>query len=351
MPEKKEITTVEISTKTIIKVLVFFLILLFIYAIRDIVLIVFVSLVFAAAVDPWIDKMERVKIPRVLGILVIYLVLIGVFALAIGLLVPPIIEQVKSISDQFPDYYDRWVSTFSAIQEYSQKYGVESNVKSSLENVSGALTQLTSGIFSASSKIFGAFISLFGILVLTFYMTIEEAGMKKFFHAVAPSKYQPYLMQKANQIQEKMGLWLRGQLILSLLIFIVTFIGLSIIGVEYALVLALIAGITEFIPYIGPFIGAVPAVLLTLAQDPLKAILVIILYIVVQQLENHILVPKVMQKTVGLNPIVVIIVMLMGAKVAGVVGMLLAVPATTIVKIFVSDFFQEQKKRSNHLEI
>ena len=350
MPEKKEAVTIDISTKAIVKLLIILIILAFFYVVRDIMLIVFISIVFAAAVDPWIDKLERFKIPRAVGILTIYLVVLAIFVICIGLLVPPIIEQIKSISEAFPEYYDKLISAFTVVQEYSQKYGVENSVKDSLESLTGTLTQLTSGIFSASSKIFGGFISLFGVLVLTFYMTIEESGMKKFFRAIAPSKYQPYIMQKANQIQAKMGLWLRGQLILSLVIFLITFIGLAILRVEYALVFALIAGVTEFIPYVGPFIGAVPAVLITLGHDPLKAIGVIILYIVIQQLENQILVPKVMQKTVGLNPIVVIIVMLIGAKIAGVVGLLLAVPATTIVKIFVADFVQEQKKKSNQLE-
>lgn len=350
MPEKKEAVRVDISTKTLLKLLAILLILLFFYVIRDILLVIFIAIVFAAAVDPWIDKMERLKIPRAIGILVIYLVILGIVVSCIGLLVPPIVEQVRALSEDFPQYYDKLVSVFSALREYSQKYGVQNSVQGSLQNVSGALTQLTGGIFSASSKIFGGFISLFGVLVLVFYMTIEESGMKRFFRAVAPSRYQPYIMQKANQIQLKMGLWLRGQLILSVAIFIIIFIGLGVLRVEYALVLALIAGVTEFIPYVGPFIGAVPAVLLTLAQDPLKAIGVVILYIVVQQLENQILVPKIMQKTVGLNPIVVIMVMLIGAKIAGVTGLLLAVPTATIIKIFISDFFLEQQKKSNNLE-
>lgn len=349
MIEKKDIVTVDISTKTLAKLLIILLVLLFFYVIRDIMLIVFISIVFAAAVDPWIDKLERLKIPRAVGILTIYLIVLAIVVTSIGLLVPPISEQVRAISRDFPEYYDRLMSAFTAVQEYSQKYGVENSVKDSLESLTGVLTQLTGGIFSASSKIFGGFISLFGILVLTFYMTVEESGMKKFFRAIAPSKYQPYVMQKASQIQTKMGLWLRGQIILSVAIFAITFIGLTILRVDYALVFALFAGLTEFIPYAGPLIGAVPAVLLTLAHDPVKAIGVVILYIVIQQLENHLLVPKVMQKTVGLNPIVVIIVMLIGAKIAGVIGLLLAVPATTIVKIFISDFFLERQKESNEL--
>lgn len=182
-------------------------------------------------------------------------------------------------------------------------------------------------------------------------MTVGEAGMKEFFRFVAPSKYQPYLVQKINQVQTKLGMWLRGQLILSLIIFALTYLGLTILRVEYALVLALFAGLAEFVPYIGPIISAVPAVFLTFADSPIKALIVIVLYIVIQQLENQIIVPKVMQKSVGLNPLVVIVVMLVGAKIAGMAGLILAVPTATIIKIFLGDFFEDRKEKEERLEV
>ena len=129
-------------------------------------------------------------------------------------------------------------------------------------------------------------------------------------------------------------MWLRGQLILVLIIGALSFIGLTILQVKYALVLAMIAGISELIPYVGPIIGAIPAVFLASSQSLFKAGLVIILYVVIQQLENQIIVPKVMQRSVGLSPLVIIIVMLIGARLAGVVGLLLAVPTATIATIF-----------------
>jgi predicted PurR-regulated permease PerM len=141
------------------------------------------------------------------------------------------------------------------------------------------------------------------------------------------------------RVQDKLGLWLRAQLLLSGIIFLVTWIGLLILGVKYSLVLALIAGITEVIPFIGPIIGAIPAVLLAFLQSPIKALLVLILYLVIQQLEGNILVPKVMQKTVGLNPIVVIVVILLGAKIAGVLGALLSIPVAVAIMTIAGDWF------------
>jgi len=350
MEPLKQKMNVTISTGSIIKIIAIFLILGFLYLIKDIIAIIFISIVIASALDPWIDSLQKRKIPRAVGILVIYLVTIGVIALMIALIVPPIVEQIKQITSSFPEYYDKLVQLYSNFQSFSNQYGVEGSVQNSLNTLNNYLTQLGSGIFTASSRFLGGIVTLFAVMVIVFYMTVGEAGIKEFFRSVAPSKYQPYLIQKANQIQIKLGQWLRGQLVLSLIIFVLTFVGLTILGVKYALVLALIAGITEIIPYIGPIIGAIPAIFLTFADSPIKTLLVIILYIVIQQLENHILVPKVMQKSVGLNPIVVIIVMLIGAKIARIAGVILAVPTATIIKIFLSDFFEERREKEEKLE-
>lgn len=350
MEPLKEKVNITISTASIIKIIVIFLVLGFLYLIRDIIAILFISLVVASALDPLIDSFQRRKIPRAIGILVIYLVIIGAISLAVVLIVPPIVEQVKQITTSFPDYYERLVELYSNFQEFSIRYGVEGSVQDSLDSLNNALAQLGAGIFTASSRFFGGVITLFAVLVIVFYLTIGETGIKEFFRSLAPAKYQPYLIQKFNQIQKKLGMWLRGQLILSLIIFLLIFIGLTILGVKYALVLALIAGLAEFIPFVGPLISAIPAIFLTFADSPLKALLVIILYIIVQQLENQIIVPKVMQKSVGLNPIIVIIVMLIGAKIAGVLGVILAVPTATIIKIFLSDFFEERKEQEEKLE-
>lgn len=175
-------------------------------------------------------------------------------------------------------------------------------------------------------------------------MVVEESAIKKLVWSIAPEKHQPYIMQLINRMQKKIGLWLRGQLILSLVIFILTYTGLSILGVEYALVLALIAGLTEFVPYIGPMLGAIPAVFLAFTQSPTLALFVAGLYYIIQLVENNILVPKIMQKAVGLNPIVSISVLLIGFKVAGVVGAILSIPVATAISVFVQDLFDSKAK-------
>ena len=152
----------------------------------------------------------------------------------------------------------------------------------------------------------------------------------------------PYLFRLITRIQHKLGLWLKGQLILSLIIFGLVFIGLSIIGVEYALLLAFVAGVFEIIPFLGPTLAAIPAAFFGFTQSPVLGLLVIALYVLIQQLENHVIVPKVMSKSVGLNPLIVIVAFLVGAKIGGFIGVLLAVPVATAISVFLSDFFEKR---------
>lgn len=339
--EDKKSQTINISTTTILKLLLIFLIIVFLYLIKEVIALIFISLVLASAFDPWVDWFQKRKIPRGVGIIVIYILLFAIVSTAIVLIVPPITKEVGQIAKNFPYYYDKVIHGINYFRGVAPER-VETELQQGLDSLSSNLPGAITDIFSTIFSFFGGIISFFLVLVITFYFTVEEEGLKSFIKAVSPSKIQPYLHQLMFRIQRKMGLWLRGQLILSLIIFALVFIGLSILGVQYALLLALIAGIMEIIPFLGPTLAAIPAVFFGFLQSPLTGILVIALYIVIQQLENHIVVPKVMSKSVGLNPLVVIVVILVGAKLGGIVGALLSVPVATGLSVFLGDFFEKK---------
>lgn len=337
--------TVNISTKTLLKILGISLLIFFLFLIKEVLAVLFISLVLAAAFDPWIDRMESFKIPRPLGILIIYLVVIGSLTLLAYLVLPPLSEQIQLLVSEFPSYYEDLARLWSVIQG-----GTPQDAQSIVQSVQEYFQRLTPQLFTVAGNFVGALTAIIGVLVLTFYLTVEESAMKKFVRSVIPTQYQPYTIQKVNQIQLRLGRWIRGQLILSLIIAVFSYIGLLLIGIKFALVLALIAGVAELVPFIGPIIGAIPAVFFAFSQSPVKALFVVALYVVIQQLENNIIVPKVMEKTVGLNPIAVLLVLLIGAKLAGVVGLLLAVPTATILAIFVDDFIEGKREREERLE-
>lgn len=338
--------TIDISTKTILKILFITLAIFFLYAVRDVLLIVFVALVLAAAIDPSITTLERRGIPRGFGIAIIYIGIIAVLSLIVVLFIPVVTSQLDQLVKAFPSLYERG---FAFLQN-AQGTPAVGDLQKSLSSLTETLGNITQGFFNHIFSFFGGLVSVLGILVLTFYLTMEEKGMKRLAMDLAPAKYRPYLTQLFHRIEDRLGLWLRGQLMLGLIIAIMTYIGLSLLHVKYALVLALLAGITELIPAVGPFIGAIPAVIVAASQSPTLALSVTVLYIIIQQLENHLIVPRVMAKATGLNPIIVIVAILTGAKIGGIVGVMLAVPTMIIITTFLEDFLEEKKVGDTRLE-
>ena len=334
--DPKDSVTIHISTASIIKILAVLLLLGFLYLVWDVIVIVFIALLFAASLGPAIDWLEKKKIPRPAGILLIYSTVLLFLSLVVVLIIPAITDQIQQLAANSPFYYQRFLEIIGDLQ---LKTDISQTLQQNLENVSQTLSSYTGSIINTITGIFGGILVFVMVLVLTFYFSVSKNGLRHFIYSVTPEKHQKYAINLFERIQDKLGLWLRGQLLLSLIIFAITWIGLLILDVRYALVLALIAGFTEVIPYIGPVIGAVPAVFLTFLQSPVKALLVIALYVVIQQLENNIIVPKVMQRAVGLNPVVVIIVLLLGAKLAGVIGALLAIPLAVAIMVVAKDWF------------
>ncbi len=331
---------IDFSTSSLFKVLFLIGLVAFMFYVRDVLLLVFVALILASAFDPWVDFMQKHKIPRSISIMIIYLAVFGSAIGIIYLMIPPILVEVSQLSKDFPDYWNKISSYLTSFNAYTAAHGWDTGIAQGLETVKDNLIGSLGGVFNFAKSFIGSVASFFVILAITFYMTIEEQAMKRLIRSTMPIKYQPYLTHLINRMQDKIGLWLRGQLILSLILFLVSWIGLSILGVKYALVLALFAGFTEAIPYIGPLIGAVPAVFISFTQSPVIGLSVIVLYWLLQFLENHALVPLVMKKTVGLNPVIVVIVLLLGAKLAGILGILLAVPVTTAASVIVADLIE-----------
>ncbi len=338
--------TVNLSTLSLLKFIAILLLLAFLYVVRDVALIVFVSLVLAAAIDPSITMLERRGIPRGVGIAIIYIGIVAVLALIVVLFVPLVIDQLAQFTKAFPSLYERGLAFLKNFQDSSALSGFQDAVNS----LSQGLSQFTQDVFSKVFTFFGGLVSFIGVMVLTFYLTMEEKGMKRLAVYLAPARHQPYLTQLFNRIEDRLGAWLRGQLLLGLIIAVLTYLGLTLLGVKFALVLALIAGVTELVPIIGPFLGAIPALIVALSVDPLLALWVLIMYIVIQQLENNLIVPKVMSRATGLNPVVVIVGILVGAKVAGLPGVILAVPTIIIATTFLEDFLAEKKSGDLKLE-
>ncbi len=340
---------INISFAVLLKIALVIVLGYFLYQIFDILALLFVALILSTALDPWVDFLEHRHLPRTLAVTLIYLVLFVVVTLVVVLMIPPLAKQLGELAQSFPYYYTKILSSVSKFETVGNDQ-VATSLQSVLQSLGASLGQATSSVVSALAGLFGGLVQFVLTLVITFYLIVDKNGVRRLIRSVTPAKHQPYITQLMNRIQSKLGLWLRGQVFLMLIIGVLSYLGLITLGMPYALVLALWAGLTEIIPYVGPVLGAIPALFLALSVSPLTALFVLILYIVIQQLENNFIVPQVMKKAVGMNPIVSIVVVLIGAKLGGVVGAIISIPVATAVTVFLSDIFGEKWAAENKLE-
>jgi predicted PurR-regulated permease PerM len=323
------------STKVILRVVAVLLALAFLWVVRDIVIIILLSLVLASAMEPMVDYLNKKKIPRSVSVLGAYFIVIALVGLIATLMAPLVVEQFRVLSANLPQYaieiqarYPNLTAFFGGADLYTV--------------IQTLISGSNADIFTRTIGFFNGIFAVISVLVISFYMVAADRGMKHFIRDIVPTAQQPVVMSLIEKIQRKMGMYVVGQLILSVFIFLLTYIGLSILGVKYALFLALIAGLLEVVPYVGPFLSAIPAVFFALIQSPALVIGVIILYVIIQKTEGYVLVPKVMEKTVGTSPLVVLLALLIGFKLAGVLGLLLAVPMAGALTVVIAELFHEK---------
>ncbi len=324
-------------TKIIIRVILIILALAFLWVIRDIVLIVLLALVIASAMEPMVDYLNRHKIPRFVSVMGAYIIIIAIIALLTSLIAPLVVDQFRVLSENLPRYLIEIQARYPNVSVF---FGGADAGSMAQKLFSGVTT--SDQIFSRTLGLFNGLFAIITVLVISFYLVAADRGMKQFIRDLVPPAYEPTISSLIIKIQRKMGLWVVGQVILSVFIFLLTFIGLTLLGVQYALFLALIAGMLEIVPYIGPFLSAIPAVFFALIQNPPLAVAVIILYVLIQKTEGYILVPKVMEKTVGASPLVVLLALLIGYKLAGILGLLLGVPIAAALTVVLQEFFHKK---------
>lgn len=322
------------STKIILRVVVVALALVFLWLIRDIVVVILLALVLASALEPVAEYFTKYKIPRFVSVLGTYILVIGAFAMVVALMSPLVVDQARVLGDNLPALAVELQAKYPNLTLLFGGANLTSIVDALLSN-----SGFGSNLFDRTLGLFNGLVALVTVLVVSFYLVAADRGMKKFIGDIVPGQYQETTLRLIAKIQAKMGMWVVGQFILSVFIFALTYIGLTILGVDYALVLALIAGLLEVVPYIGPFVSAIPAVFFALIQSPPLVIGVILLYIIIQKTEGYVLVPKIMEKTIGTSPLVVLLALLIGFKLAGILGILLAVPLAGAITVIIQEFF------------
>lgn len=320
------IQKIDISHKTIIFIALFVLGIWVTYLIRDLLIVLFVAIILMSSLTPLVNMFVKIKIPKGLSIAITYIIIIAVSSGAIAVILQPLIEESSRLVVTLP-------------QLSGQILNIANIEKSVFQS---ELTNLSKNVFAITLAVFDNLLAIIFLLVVTFYLLLERDNLEHRLAELFVGR-EERVKKLIVKIEDKLGSWLRGQLVLSVIIGLLSYVGLTILDIPYALPLSLIAGVLEVIPVMGPIISAIPAVIIAVAISPVLGLGVAAMYFVIQQLENHLIVPQVMQRAVGLNPLVVILAIAIGSKLLGFAGALLAVPLAVVGQIIVAEIIEERK--------
>jgi predicted PurR-regulated permease PerM len=330
---------VEIGTKLLLRMLFIVAGLYVLYLVKDVVFLVLFAVLTAAAVSPAINRIQRIGVSRTVAVIIAYAVLLAFVALVLSVFLPLFLTEIKEFLKNWPTYTNQANTFLSGLRSYLDPLGSITSNEQPPHGMTGApdVSGWFSDLLATSVSLFQSFIHLIGFFFLSLYLSLEEKGMEKFFLMLTPKEYHATAISIASRMQGKVSQWLYGQALLMLLAFGMYYVGLLILGVPYALAIAFFGGLMEILPYIGPVLAAIPAVLVGLLVSPSLGIAATAFYIIAHQVEAHIIAPQVMKRSASLNPVVFIIAVLAGSELGGPLGIILSVPVTMILSVFVED--------------
>ena len=315
------------------------------YEIREVLIVLYIAGVLAIGFSPivrWIERRQlssnrKKKTPRWLAILFLYIGLIGTITLILSMAVPPLVSQSQDLWSKLPEMFDRAQSTLVERGLISHAY-TWSELARTIPSPAATLSR----IVGALQGFVGIVAALITILVLPYYLLLEADSLKRGFLRFFPRHHRQRAALVTREVTLKVSAWLGGQLLLGFIIGTTAFVGLWLIGVPYFYVLAIVAGFGEMVPVVGPILAAVPAILVALTVSPQTALITAVYFIVQQFIENHFLVPRVMSKQVGVSAVTVLVALLIGGKLLGIVGALLAVPTAAIVQVLLHEYIESR---------
>lgn len=329
--------------------LLLILVIYYLYALRGTLLTIFfpfvVSLGAAYLLNPLLEFLcSRLRISRTLGIIFIYgVILLLVYLLFINTL-PALAQELQKIIARVPFYTSQVQLYLEGMQSDYSRFNIPGALRQvidgNIQELQDSLVDLLEALTHQALNFFSHIVLLVLIPLLVFYMLKDLDSIKAAFFSALPYRYRGRVRKMGEEVDKTLGAYIRGQLLISLLVGTMVYLGLTFLGVEFALVLAVINGITNIVPYFGPVIGAVPVLLLSLLDSPLLSLKVLLMLVVVQQVESHLLAPQILGRSLGIHPLLVILALLAGGSLAGFAGLILAVPAAAVARVMVKHLLQ-----------
>lgn len=320
--------TIDISHRTVVFTVFFLIGLWFLWQIKQVLLTIFIAFLFATALNPIIGKLTRFRVPRWIAIILTYFIVLGVIFGTGAAVIPPLVDQTAAFASRLPQYL-----TLIGITGIDQFL-----VSEQIAN----LGKIPANVFQIAVSAFQNIIAVFGVMVLTFYMLLEWGRLDNrlaFLFGQNSSRAHDFLIKA----EKRLGGWVRGEVMLMVIIGLLSYVGLRLLGIHFALPLAILAGLLEVVPNVGPLVSAIPAIIVGFTISPVMGISVAALYFLIQQLENSLIAPKIMQKSIGIPPLVTLIVLGIGVELGGIIGAILALPIFLVIQIVLAEFFPKLK--------
>lgn len=344
----KDTVSVSITSGTIVKAIIWGLVFAALFYVRDFAVALLVAVVLASAVEMPVRFMMGWGLSRGLSVGLLFLVIIALFGAAIAIFVPPLADDIARFVQSIPAMLDS-VRVFGRDMGFRDLSLYMQDLSRTIDK-GQILTVLkstffgTSGVFATSVAFIGGIVNLLLTFVIAFYLALEENGVNRFLRLITPKQYESYVEDLWNRSQRKIGLWMQGQLLLSLLVSLLVYIPMLILGMPYAALLGVLAFIGELIPIVGLTIATIPALFIAWTHGGVTLLgIVALIYFIISQLENHVLYPRVMNKMVGVPSVIVIIALVIGAKFAGIWGVILSVPLAAIFMEVASDHHKRKQ--------
>jgi predicted PurR-regulated permease PerM len=325
---------INITVGSIVKVLLALALAALLWFLRDLVLILLTSVVIASAVDPAVKFFVKFKIPRVFSVLMVYAMVISLFVGIVYSFVPVLLEETSTLLQDMPSITEVLQSdnTITAMLPEGTSIG---DLESGLNNT---IKEYSSNAFAFVNTVFGGMLTFSLVVIFSFYFTVQERNVRETIRLIVPKEHERYAIDLLNRSQKKVGLWMQGQLLSGLIISTLTYLGLTILGVKYALLLAVMGFVFGIIPVFGIVLATIPAVAVGYVSGGLTlALLVLALYVILQQFEGNLIYPLVVTKIVGVPPLMVMLSLIVGAQVAGFLGILLSVPLAAVLQEIITD--------------
>lgn len=323
-----------------------------IWVLRDLALLVLTAIVIASAIEPGVEFFTKHRINRIVAVAIMYLAVFGSLFGIIYFFLPPILDDAQSFLLTAPQYLDTLniPAPLTSLTDSARTAAGTDQAQSLFDTLlayQSAFADTSGGAVRVVSTFFGGIFALILVIVLSFYFAIQETGVDDFLRLVTPAKHEDYVVGLWVRAKKKIGQWMQGQLLLSIIVGVIVYLGLLILGVPYALFLAVLTALADLIPIFGSIIAGIAAVIVAFSSGGLTLALIVAgLYFVVNQFEAHLIYPLVVNKVVGIPPLLVILALIVGGSLAGFLGVLLSIPLAAALKEFLGDMEKNKRARA-----